>query len=105
MTRIPEIEASYNYMRKYFLSFLLLIQSVVLAQNTKPIMLPNGWKLTPAGKSMTGMIEKIEITLSPKSETVKSIRIFEGSDNVTQINFNNVKLNAVVNPTVFQDVP
>ncbi len=61
--------------------------------------------LTPAGKSMTGMIEKIEITLSPKSETVKSIRIFEGSDNVTQINFNNVKLNAVVNPTVFQDVP
>ncbi len=70
MTRIPEIEASYNYMRKYFLSFLLLIQSVVLAQNTKPIMLPNGWKLTPAGKS-TGLGDlPLNLVISPDKQYI-----------------------------------
>jgi outer membrane lipoprotein-sorting protein len=61
--------------------------------------------LTPVGKSMTGMIEKIEITISPKAGTVKSVKIFEGANNLTQINFNNVKINTVINPSVFQDVP
>lgn len=60
--------------------------------------------LTPVGESMTGMIEKIEITLAPKAGTVKSVKIFEGPDNFTQIDFRNVKINALINPSVFQDV-
>lgn len=60
--------------------------------------------LTPTEKSMTEMIEKIEITLSSKASTVKTVKIFEGSSNFTQINFNNVKINEVINPSVFQDV-
>lgn len=60
--------------------------------------------LTPVGERMTGMIEKIEITLAPKAGTVKSVKIFEGSDNFTQIDFRNMKINALINPSLFQDV-
>ena len=60
--------------------------------------------LTPKEKSMAGMIEKIEITVSKKAGTVQSVKIFEGVGNFTQINFNNVKINEVINPSVFQDV-
>jgi len=60
--------------------------------------------LTPVGKSMSGMIEKIEITLSKKEGAVKSVKIIEAANNFTQINFNNVKINAVINPSVFQDL-
>lgn len=59
--------------------------------------------LTPVGESMTGIIEKIEITLTPKAGVVKSVKIMEGHDNFTRINFNNVKINSVINPSVFQD--
>jgi outer membrane lipoprotein-sorting protein len=61
--------------------------------------------LTPVGESMTGMIEKIEITIAPKAGVVKSVKIMEGHDNFTRINFNNVKINEVINPSVFQDAP
>jgi outer membrane lipoprotein-sorting protein len=61
-------------------------------------------KLIPVETSMAGMIEKIEITLSPKSKTVKSVKIFEGAGNFTQINFNNVQINKIINTSVFQDV-
>jgi outer membrane lipoprotein-sorting protein len=61
--------------------------------------------LTPKDKSMAGMIEKIEIDVSKKAGTVQSVKIFEGAGNFTQINFNNVKINEVINPSVFQDVP
>lgn len=60
--------------------------------------------LTPVGDNMAGMIEKIEITLAPKGGTVKSVKIFEGTDNFTQINFNNVKINSAINPSLFQDI-
>jgi len=60
--------------------------------------------LTPVQANMKGMIEKIEITLSVKSGTVQSVKILEGADNYTQINFNNVKINTVIDPSVFQDV-
>ena len=53
---------------------------------------------------MNGMIEKIEITLSPKGQTVQSVKILEGTDNYTLITFNNVKINDVMDPSVFQDV-
>jgi outer membrane lipoprotein-sorting protein len=60
--------------------------------------------LTPAEKSMTGMIEKIEITLSKKSATVQSVKITESANNFTQIDFDNVEINKAINPSVFQDV-
>ena len=60
--------------------------------------------LTPVGDSMSGMIGKIEITLSKKSAIVQSVKIVEDANNFTQINFNNVRINTVINPSVFQDV-
>jgi outer membrane lipoprotein-sorting protein len=60
--------------------------------------------LTPAGQSITGMIEKIEIVLSREAATVKSVKIIEDANSFTQINFQNVKINKSINPSVFQDV-
>ncbi|KQC07052.1 MAG: hypothetical protein APR62_07035 [Smithella sp. SDB] len=60
--------------------------------------------LTPTEKSMAGMIEKIEIILSPKTSIVKSVKITESANNFTQIDFNNVEINKAINPSVFQDV-
>jgi outer membrane lipoprotein-sorting protein len=60
--------------------------------------------MTPTEKSMTGMIEKIEIILSKKSATVKSVKIIEGANNFTQIDFDNVEINKAINSSVFQDV-
>jgi outer membrane lipoprotein-sorting protein len=59
--------------------------------------------LISAQKSTSAMIEKIEITLSSKAKAVKSVKIFEGSDNFTQINFNHVKINESVDASVFQE--
>ena len=60
--------------------------------------------LTPTEKSMTGMIEKIEIILSKKSATVQSVKIIESENNFTQINFDKVEINKAINSSVFQDV-
>jgi outer membrane lipoprotein-sorting protein len=60
--------------------------------------------LTPVDKTMGGMIEKIEITLYPKGGTVKSVKIYEGADNFTKINFSNVKINQAIHASVFQDI-
>jgi outer membrane lipoprotein-sorting protein len=60
--------------------------------------------LTPVEKSMAGMIEKIEIVLSPKSATVKSVKIIEDANSFTQINFQKIEINNMVDPSVFQDV-
>ena len=60
--------------------------------------------LTPVGKSMAGMIEKIEITLSKKDASIKSVRIVEGKAAETFIDFRQVVINQDVSPSVFQDV-
>ncbi len=60
--------------------------------------------LIPVEKSMADFIQKIEITLSSKEGVVKTVKIIEGVDNFTQINFNNVKINKAISPTLFQDV-
>ena len=46
--------------------------------------------LTPVGKNMSGMIEKIEITVSKKAAAVKSVKIIENANAYTQIDFTNV---------------
>lgn len=60
--------------------------------------------LTPAGKSMAGMIERIEITVSRKDASVKSVRIVESATAETRIDFQNVVINKEIQPSVFQDV-
>jgi len=60
--------------------------------------------LTPVGKSMSGMIEKIEITISKKAAAVKSVKIIENVNAFTQIDFIDVEINKVISSAVFQDV-
>jgi len=60
--------------------------------------------LTPAGKNMAGMIENIEITISRKDASVKSVRIVESATAKTLIDFQNVVINQGIDPSVFQDV-
>ncbi len=60
--------------------------------------------LTPVGKSMAGMIEKIEITVSRKDASVKSVRIVESATAETRIEFQNVVMNKPIHPSVFRDV-
>jgi outer membrane lipoprotein-sorting protein len=60
--------------------------------------------LTPVGKSMSGMIEKIEITVAQKAAAVKSVKIIESANAFTQIDFIDVEINKVISSTVFQDV-
>ena len=60
--------------------------------------------LTPVGKNMSGMIEKIEITVSKKAAAVKSVKIIENANAFTQIDFTDVEINKVISSSVFQDV-
>ena len=60
--------------------------------------------LTPVGKSMAGMIEKIKITLSKKETAVKSVKIIESANAFTQIDFSEVQINKVISDKTFQDV-
>ncbi|NTW77790.1 MAG: outer membrane lipoprotein carrier protein LolA [Syntrophaceae bacterium] len=60
--------------------------------------------LTPAEQSMAGMIEKIEISVVRKTMIVKSVKIIEGKNAATVIDFSNVEINKGINSSVFQDV-
>ncbi len=60
--------------------------------------------LTPVGKSMAGMIEKIKITLSKKETAVKSVKIIESANAFTQIDFSDVQINKVISNKTFRDV-
>jgi outer membrane lipoprotein-sorting protein len=53
---------------------------------------------------MSGMIEKIEITISQKTATVKSVKIIESANAATLIDFTNVEVNKAISSSVFQDV-
>jgi outer membrane lipoprotein-sorting protein len=60
--------------------------------------------LTPADKSLAGMIEKIEITLSRKDMSVKSVRIIESATAETRIDFQHVMINQDIQASVFREV-
>ena len=60
--------------------------------------------LTPVGKNMAGMIEKIKITLSKKEKAVESVKIIESANAFTQIDFSDVQINKVISDKTFQDV-
>ncbi len=72
----------------------------MLSRKANPVI-----TLVPVDKSMSGFVEKIEITLAGSHGVVKSVKIFEGIDNFTQINFVRVQTNTPLDPVVFQDAP
>ena len=60
--------------------------------------------LVPAGQNMAGMIEKIEISVAKKTMAIKSVKIIEGENAATVIDFTDVEINKAINDSVFQDV-
>ena len=60
--------------------------------------------LVPVGKNMAGMIEKIEISLAKKTMAIKSVKIIEGENAATVIDFSSVEINKAINDSVFQDI-
>ncbi len=60
--------------------------------------------LVPAEQNIAGMIEKIEISVVRKTMVVKSVKIIEGKNAATIIDFSNVEINKGINSSVFQDV-
>jgi len=60
--------------------------------------------MTPAGKNMEGVIEKIVITLSARDTAVKSVSIIESATAQTRIDFKNTRINKALPAAIFQDV-
>lgn len=60
--------------------------------------------LVPVEKNMAGFFEKIEIVVSRKDASVKSVRIVESASAETRIDFSHVVVNADIPPSVYQDV-
>ncbi len=60
--------------------------------------------LIPTGQNMAGMIEKVEISIAKKNMAIKSVKIIEGENAATIIDFTDVEINKAVNRSVFQDV-
>jgi outer membrane lipoprotein-sorting protein len=60
--------------------------------------------LVPVGKNMAGFIEKIEISVAKKTMAIKSVKIIEGENAATIIDFSDVEINKVINESVFKDV-
>jgi outer membrane lipoprotein carrier protein len=60
--------------------------------------------LIPVGQNMAGMIEKIEISVAKKTMAIKSVKIIEGENAATVIDFNDVEINKAINNSVFQAV-
>jgi outer membrane lipoprotein carrier protein len=60
--------------------------------------------LVPVGQGMTGMIERIEISVSKKTMAIRSVKIIEGENAATIIDFSDVAINKPVNESVFRDI-
>lgn len=60
--------------------------------------------LIPTGRNMAGMIEKIEISVAGKTMAVKSVRIIEGENAATVIDFNDVAINKATDDSIFRDI-
>ena len=60
--------------------------------------------LVPMEKSMAGFFERIEIVVSRKDASIKSVRIVESASAETRIDFAHVVINADIAPSIFQDV-
>ena len=50
------------------------------------------------------IIEKIEISVSKKTMAIRSVKIIEGENAATIIDFSDVEINKAVNESVFRDI-
>ena len=61
--------------------------------------------LTPREKSLSRMIQRIELTLSQRPGVMKSIRIVENENTSTLLDFRDVQINQPLSASLFQDLP
>jgi len=60
--------------------------------------------LRPKEKSLSKMIQRIELVLTDRPGIIKSVTIFEGEDSFTKIEFNNVMLNRPLLDALFRKI-
>lgn len=60
--------------------------------------------LTAKTRGLSAMINRIELQLSDRPGMIESVTIFEGENSYTRIEFQNVKLNSVIEPSIFQEI-
>ena len=61
--------------------------------------------LSPREPSFARMIQRIELTLSPRPGVIRSIGIVEGEDPVTLLEFRDVKINPELPAALFEGLP
>lgn len=61
--------------------------------------------LRPREASFARMIQRIELTLSPRPGVIRSIAIVENEDTVTLLEFRDVKINTTLPASLFQGLP
>jgi outer membrane lipoprotein-sorting protein len=60
--------------------------------------------LTPRENAVGRVIEHIEIVLSDRPAVIKSVTIYESEDAYTRLDFQNIRLNTILDDTAFQFV-
>jgi len=60
--------------------------------------------LTPKGKALSEMIERIELILSDRPGIIKSVTIYEGRDSYTRLRFTNTKINTKIDEARFLEI-
>ncbi len=61
--------------------------------------------LRPREKSLARMIQRIELTLSPRPGVIQSITVIESEDAATILEFRDVKINQALPASLFQGLP
>jgi outer membrane lipoprotein-sorting protein len=59
--------------------------------------------LTPRADALADFIQRIEIELDAKPGVIRTVTIYEDAQSFTRIAFHNVRLNAPVDPRLFED--
>ncbi|RLB99742.1 MAG: outer membrane lipoprotein carrier protein LolA [Deltaproteobacteria bacterium] len=60
--------------------------------------------LTPREKSLSMMIQRIELTLSNRPGVIKSVMIYENENSFTTLDFRNSRLNEKIEDSLFREV-
>jgi outer membrane lipoprotein-sorting protein len=60
--------------------------------------------LTPREKAFASIIKRIELILSDQPGVIESVTIYEGKDSFTKIEFQNVRVNELLNDSLFQEI-
>ena len=85
-------------MRIFSILFLLFVSSIVLAQNldkqleSKRVMLPNGWSLTPAGRSVEVGDLPLNIAVSSTKKWIAVTNNGQGTQSIQLIDTKNIDI-------------